>query len=107
MTAAEVDLRHTAPGELLITVSGEIDLDNVAEVERELQATIENTTRSVELDLSGLEYIDSAGLRCLFTLSARLELLQVQLCFRVRRTSPARKAIEISGLDAVAAVSIV
>jgi len=99
MTDAAVTVLESGPEQLVLGLSGEVDLDNVAHVEEALHRAIDNRTGAVTLDFAGLEYIDSAGLRCLFTLAHRLDLLQVGLDARVPARSPVRRAMELSGLD--------
>ena len=56
------------------------------------------------VDLSGVTYVDSAGLRVLFTLGTRLEALQIRFRLVVPLDSPPRRVIELSGIGSVAAV---
>jgi anti-anti-sigma factor len=104
MTTASVHTDEIQPGRLLIRLAGEIDLANAAAVEVQLREVITNRTQSVSIDLSMLEYLDSAGLRVLFALVDRLELLQIAMDVVVSAGSPARRAVELSGLGAVVAV---
>jgi anti-anti-sigma factor len=83
-----------------IVVGGEIDLANAAAVKRQIVEAISNQLTEVTLDLTTLIYIDSAGLRVLFTLGTRLETLQIALELLVPTESPIRKMIELSGIAA-------
>ena len=65
---------------------------------------ISNQLTAVTLDLSGLEYIDSAGIRVLFTLANRLTILQIALRLVVPDRSPVRKVIDLSGMAAAVPV---
>ncbi|MCE3555395.1 STAS domain-containing protein [Pseudonocardia sp. RS11V-5] len=104
MTELSVDAREPEPGRWEIALAGEVDLDNAGAVEQRLQDLITNRARSVVLDLGGLTYLDSAGLRTLFTLANRLELLQVGLEIVVPADSPVRKAVQLVGLGEVATI---
>jgi anti-anti-sigma factor len=104
MTEVTVDAREPEPGRWRIDVAGEVDLDNAGAFEQRLQDVITNSARSVVLDLGGLAYLDSAGLRTLFTLANRLELLQVGLELVVPVGSPVRKAVELVGLGEVVTI---
>ncbi|MET8577024.1 STAS domain-containing protein [Streptomyces sp. NPDC005012] len=65
----------TGPGgRPLLTVAGEIDLGNAQVLARALEAT-ESTTGPVVVDLTAVEYLDSAGLSVLFAHAARLEIV--------------------------------
>ncbi|GAA4844415.1 STAS domain-containing protein [Pseudonocardia benzenivorans] len=104
MTDAEVTCREPAPGTVEIVVTGEIDLQNAGAVERRIHDMVDNEARSVTIDLGALEYLDSAGLRVLFTLASRLELLQVAFDVRVPEGSIVRRAVDLSGLGDIVAV---
>ena len=82
-----------------ITVTGEIDMENAARVEQQILAAISNQLTNVILDLGGLDYIDSAGLRVLFTLGTRLDTLQITLELVVPPESPIRRVIDLCGLS--------
>jgi anti-anti-sigma factor len=53
-------------------LSGEIDLSNAKELEREIEEAVPNTARGMVLDLSKLTYLDSSGIRLLLSLAGRL-----------------------------------
>ncbi|HJQ48155.1 MAG TPA: STAS domain-containing protein [Amycolatopsis sp.] len=101
MTTAKVEAE--VRGDVVcIAVSGEIDLANAGSVQDRVHAAITNDVTTVVLDLSGLDYLDSAGLRVLFTLADRLRVLQMGLDLLVAPQSAVRKAVELSGLEPVA-----
>jgi anti-anti-sigma factor len=104
MTEASLDVEPLADDALRIAISGEIDLSNVAAVEQELLGAIANHQTEVVVDLGKVTYVDSAGLRVLFTLSTRLEALQIRFRLVVPPDSPPRRVIDLSGIGAVAAV---
>jgi anti-anti-sigma factor len=99
MTDATAQVDHNADGGVRITVTGEIDMDNAAGVEQQILAAISNQLTEVTLDLGGLDYIDSAGLRVLFTLGTRLDTLQIAFQIVVPHESPIRRVIEFGGLS--------
>jgi anti-anti-sigma factor len=83
-----------------IALFGEIDMANADEVEQQILGAIGNQLTAVTIDLSGLEYIDSAGLRVLFTLGSRLDVLQIALRIVVPTGSSIRRVIDLSGMAA-------
>jgi anti-anti-sigma factor len=98
MTLATVEVEATGDGTVRIAVAGEIDLVNVASVEEQIAEAITNQLTAVTLDLTGLEYIDSAGLRVLFTLASRLETRQIAIELVVAPRSSVRRLVDLSGL---------
>jgi anti-anti-sigma factor len=54
-----------------ISVRGELDVANADDVERELVRVEGTDARSIVLDLSGLTFIDSTGIRLLVSAHAR------------------------------------
>ncbi len=103
MTGATV-LVHPDGSSVHIVISGEVDLDNVDTVEEQLSAAIPNHLASVSLDLSDLDYVDSAGLRVLFALAARLDVLQIELQVIAPVGSLTRRVLELSGFEAIVAL---
>ncbi|GGS66415.1 STAS domain-containing protein [Nonomuraea spiralis] len=79
-------------GTAVLAVTGEIDMSNAAALEEALSSTSEGT---VLVDLSGVEYLDSAGLTVLFTYASRIRLVANPLLEPV---------LTISGLADVATV---
>jgi anti-anti-sigma factor len=105
MTEATVQVDRDADEGVRVTVTGEIDMDNAAQVEHQILAAISNQVSTVVVDLGGLDYIDSAGLRVLFTLGTRLETLQIALKVVVPTESAVRRVIDLAGLSGVMPVS--
>lgn len=85
-----------------VTVAGEIDLANASDVQQEIYDAVTNDVTCVMLDLAALEYLDSAGLRVLFTLAERLRVLQIRLDLVVPPGSRVRRVVEMAGLGPVA-----
>jgi anti-anti-sigma factor len=103
VTTANV-IVHPDGSTVRIDIRGEVDLENAETVEDQLSAAIPNETTSVTLGLGGLQYLDSAGLRVLFALAARLEVLQIELTVDVPPGSLTRRVLQLSGFDGVAAL---
>ena len=98
MTLATVAAEETGDDTVRIAVAGEIDLVNATAVEQRITEAITNQLRAVTLDLTALEYIDSAGLRVLFQLASRLETLQIAIELVVAPRSSVRRLVDLSGL---------
>jgi anti-anti-sigma factor len=73
MTAAEFSTGVEA-GRLVLTVSGEVDLANVGELDAALEALIARSDgHPLVIDAHGLTYIDSSGIRSLLRAQRRYD----------------------------------
>lgn len=109
MTADDHDIEgrvaaRTEGSRVQVSVTGDIDLANASEIEARIEAAIPNEATAVDVDLTDVTYLDSAGLRILFRLVVRLERLQIDLCIQAPAGSAARHAIDMSGMPAIARV---
>jgi anti-anti-sigma factor len=103
MTDAKVEV-SAEDRSMRISLSGEIDLANAAAVEDEIRAAVSNQPAIVSVDLTDLTYMDSAGVRILFTLASRLQALRIALELIVPLGSSTRRLIELSGFESLAAL---
>jgi anti-anti-sigma factor len=103
MTDARVEV-SAEDRSMRISLSGEIDLANAAAVEDEIREAMSNQPAIVSVDLTDLTYMDSAGVRILFTLASRLQALRITLELIVPLGSPTRRLIELSGFESLAAL---
>jgi anti-anti-sigma factor len=103
MTSARVDVSVDG-GHVRIAVAGEVDLANTVVVEEQIVAAITNQVTSVSVDLGEVEYLDSAGMRILFSLASRLAGLQIAFEVVAPVGSAARRLVEVSGLASLVAL---
>ena len=99
--AAEVviDTRYDPAGVPIVTVSGEVDVSNAAQLQATVASIIAKQPKRLIFSLSGLRYMDSAGIAVLLDASAKVEAVQL------RDPSPAvRRVIEITGLASVLSI---
>ena len=94
----------TTGDHVAISISGEIDLSNADEVEAEITSAIPNHCTNASVDLTDVTYVDSVGMRLFFNLVAQLRTAQIELKVIAPRSSPARRIVDISGLNAVVTV---
>jgi len=78
-------------------LSGEIDLSNAAIIKRSIAENVSNQDLSLVLDLSGVTYLDSAGIAMLFDLSRRLIQHQQELILVVPAGSLLHRSLRVSG----------
>jgi anti-anti-sigma factor len=80
-------------------LTGEIDLSNATELEGVMTDAVPNTVRGVVLDLSGLTYMDSAGVRLLLSLAGRLRWRGQDLVLVAPPDSRCRRVLSMAGVD--------
>lgn len=86
-------------GEIVISVSGELDIATAPKLESELDGAIAGSPTAVYVDLSDVQFMDSTGLRLL--IGAHRRLSEAGADFGVATgESPARRVIELTGMDA-------
>ena len=83
-----------------LRVAGEID----AHTAPRLAAALDASGSSIRLDLSGVEFVDSSGLRVLIDAHQRLDEAGGALRL-VSPSDPVRRLLEISGVDGYLTVS--
>lgn len=88
----------------VVAIDGEVDASNSFEVGERLRALITNKTTALVVDLTGTEYIDSAGLNLMFTLAAELKGHRQQLLLVVPETSHIHRTLAITGVGQAAEV---
>jgi anti-sigma B factor antagonist len=97
-----------APGELgltserdgdvhVIAVRGELDLANGNELQRELLRVEATDARSIVVDLSGLQFMDSTGIRVLLSADARSRADSERLTL-LRGPAAVQRVLELTGV---------
>lgn len=71
-TSLTVDTARQDTGELTVIASGEVDMSNVDTFQQTLTAAAESTEGALTVNLSRVEYVDSAGINLLFRLADRI-----------------------------------
>jgi len=77
-----MDFNNTKNGDaLVVIVSGRMDAITASEFDAQCQSWIEKSETKVVIDLSGLEYISSAGLRSILSAAKKMKGAQGELLF--------------------------
>ena len=84
---------------IVVGLTGEVDLGNANDAERAVFAELGGETEHAVLDLTGLDYLDSAGVRMLFELSERIEGAGGRLDLVVPADTTVRTVLSITKLD--------
>jgi anti-anti-sigma factor len=86
-------------GRAYLTLRGELDLATAPELEELVNARID-ASRDVVVDLRGLEFMDSSGIRVLVAAHARAGRVGTRLFIvRPEPESAVGKIVEVAGLD--------
>jgi anti-anti-sigma factor len=89
-------------GEVLTArITGEIDLSNASELEETIVDAVPNTALGMVVDLSGVEYLDSAGVRMLVHLVERFRWRQQVMRAAAPDGSRVRGVLSMAGADGV------
>jgi anti-sigma B factor antagonist len=91
--------RHGDGDGVTLEVSGEVDLSNAAELEAALDDAFAAAAGRLIVDLGGLEFIDSTGLRSLLRFHQR-DQSATEIVYRNPRGQVA-EVLEITGLGSV------
>lgn len=83
-----------------VRLSGELDLATAGEVERELERVEATDAASIVLDLSGLTFMDSTGVRLVVNAHTRARAEGRRLTL-VRGQAAVQRVMELSGVDAL------
>jgi len=94
ISLAEID------GRAHMTLRGELDLATAPELEQLLTERID-AKQDVVVDLRGLEFMDSSGIRVLVRAMRVSRTNDVELAVCVRSSSPIHKVLELSGVIGV------
>jgi len=87
-------------GSIVIAVSGRLDMISAGTLEEELEAAIGGGDRRIALDLAGVEYLSSAGLRAILVAAKRLGDAGGTLVV-IGLAGPVKEVFEMSGLGGV------
>ena len=91
----EIDTGHDPDGAPVLVVGGELDTSNAARLDTEVTALADAGANKIVFELSGLRFMDSAGIAVLLAASQAGAVV-------VRRPSPAvRRILEVAGLARV------
>ena len=88
---------------LVVRASGEVNLTNAKTLEAELKRAIDGGASAVVLDLDGVGFIDTVGLKVLLLIAKQARRNGVLLS-RLRGSPPVERLIEKSGVEPLLAL---
>ena len=87
-------------GDIVVArLQGDIDLANTPTVSAAVLEAVPNDALGLVVDLSAVRYIDSVGVRMLFTFIRSLRAVRQEMAIAVPHDSPVRKLLKITHLD--------
>jgi anti-anti-sigma factor len=93
------DVRFTSrDGALVATVSGEVDMSNAAQLTAALVEATPNEATGIVLDLSAVDYLDSAGIHLIYALREKLRTRGQDLKLVVPEESLVSSALRLAGV---------
>lgn len=90
--AMNVDLQRGVPE--IVRVCGEIDLSNVSKFQDALDRAVDDSPGGFIIDMSNLDYIDSAGIQAIFAAYQRIRLVEGRIVLIVT-TEPIKSIIDL------------
>ena len=97
MNLADIEL--SVDGDVVIAaVTGEVDISNVKGIEQAVTFATPNHAERVLMDLSGVDYLDSAGIHLVYRLRESLRSRGQGLTLIIAEDSPAADALRLAGV---------
>jgi anti-anti-sigma factor len=83
---------------IIASISGEVDMSNADKIESALRQVVTNDALGLVLDLSEVDYFDSAGIHLVYGLREDLRVRGQQLRLVVPERSPVRDTLTLAGV---------
>jgi len=96
----EVENTGKEKDRFIITVKGRVDAVTAPEFEKRLEEWIDEGETRLIVDLGGLEYISSAGLRSILTIAKKMKTKQGQIVLCGLRDT-VKEVFDISGFSTI------
>lgn len=105
MSAQLAEVAFEREGSIAIALlSGEVDMSNATSVRQRISELVTPDDDAVILDLSGLSFIDSAGLHAVFELGAVLDERRQRLLVSVPASGQVARTVGIVGMPRAVSV---
>jgi anti-anti-sigma factor len=98
MTLADIQIT-LAPNALVAHVTGEIDMSNAEDMGVMVIGATPNEAQGVVLDLSQVDYLDSAGIYVIHGMRSSLQARGQALILVIPPRSPVRDALRLAGVE--------
>jgi anti-anti-sigma factor len=98
MSLADVQIT-LVPNVLIAHVTGEVDMSNAEDVGATVIKATPNEAQGVVLDLSGVDYLDSAGIYVIYGMRASLQARGQALILVIPPVSPVYDSLRLAGAE--------
>jgi anti-anti-sigma factor len=98
MSLADVQITH-APGAIVAHLVGEVDMSNAEDLGAAVIAATPNGAQGVVLDLTRVDYLDSAGIYVIHGMRASLQARGQALVLVIPANSPVHDSLRLSGAE--------
>ncbi|MBV9801688.1 MAG: STAS domain-containing protein [Solirubrobacterales bacterium] len=98
MSLADVQLT-LAPNAVVARITGEVDMSNAEEMGATVIGATPTDAQGVVLDLSDLDYLDSAGIYVIFGMRASLQARGQSLVLVIPSGSPVHDVLRLAGAE--------
>ena len=94
------DVQFSDHGSAVVArLTGEVDLSNAEVIEGAIAEAMPNHAMALILDLSALDYLDSAGIHLIYKLREKLHARSQILRLAIPPESPANDALRLAGVS--------
>ena len=97
----QISVEQPSDGVTIVVPSGELDMSNGEVLEEAIEKARQNGAMNLVLDLRGLSFMDSSGLRLLLDAWNESKLSDRRLSIVVAKSGLVRRVLEISGCDTI------
>jgi anti-sigma B factor antagonist len=94
---ARIDVSGAGDALLVARLTGELDVSNLHAIHTAILDATPNDALGLVVDLSGVRFLDSAGVETLFRLERSLAIRQQRLAVAIPPEATVRRAVELSG----------
>ena len=101
---ASIDLSDE-DGAPVAAISGQIDLSNAEALSSAMMEAVTNAALGLVVDLSALEYMDSAGVNMLAEIDRRLRWREQRLAVVAPQGSRPREVLDLAGTDGLLSIA--
>ena len=89
----------------VVRIRGEVDMSNATDVLAAIESSAGGGVSAVVVDLTHVDYLDSAGARILFALAERLAATRQAFRLVVPEGAPIRAALDLMGVGSAVPIS--